>query len=226
MKPEPLSQKKIEIWLIEDNEIFRHTVVRLINLAADLSCPRAFSSCEETLAALEKEPGPQVIISDVGLPGMNGIEGIKKIKELSPATCVLMLTVYDDHQKVFDAICAGASGYLLKNSLENTLTTAIHDVLQGGSPMNPRIARLVLERFARLSKAPQKDYGLSPREKEILEWMVKGMITKQIAEELSVSYHTISNHLRSIYEKLHVHTRSGAVAKALSENVLGKKPRT
>ncbi|MDB6027570.1 MAG: response regulator receiver [Verrucomicrobiales bacterium] len=218
-----MPSEKIEIWLIEDNDVFRSTVARLINLAAGLHCPRAFSSCEETLAALKKGSAPQIIISDVGLPGMNGIEGIKKIKDLSPTTHVLMLTVYEDHQKVFDAICAGASGYLLKNSLEKTLTTAIHDVLQGGAPMNPRVARLVLDKFTRLSHAPQKDYGLSEREKEVLELMSQGMIMKQIADQLSVSYHTINNHLRNIYGKLHVHTRSGAVAKALRENLLSKE---
>jgi DNA-binding NarL/FixJ family response regulator len=211
--------KKVEVWLIEDNEVFRTMVVRLINQTKGVHCPRAFGTCEAALEALKKGRGPELVISDVGLPGMNGIQGISKIKELSPETFVIMLTVYDDHQKVFDAICSGASGYLLKNSLEDNLSTAIRDVLQGGSPMNPRVARMVLEKFMRLSTPPKRDYGLSEREKEVLDLMAKGLLMKQIADQLSVSYHTINNHLRNIYAKLHVNSRSSAVAKALQERL-------
>jgi DNA-binding NarL/FixJ family response regulator len=214
------SPTKVIVWLIEDNEIFRDTTMRLINHNSDLHCPHSFSSCEDALAALAAGPPPQIIISDVGLPGINGIEGIARIKELAPTTQVIILTVYEEHQKVFDAICAGASGYLLKNSLESTLATAIRDVLQGGAPMTPRVAKFVLEKFARISSSPKNNYGLSPREKEILELMARGKIIKIIADELSLSAHTVNNHLRNIYAKLHVHTRSGAVAKALRENII------
>jgi DNA-binding NarL/FixJ family response regulator len=214
------SPPKVIVWLIEDNEIFRATTMRLINHNSDLHCPHSFSSCEDALAALAAGPAPQIIISDVGLPGINGIESIARIKELAPATQVIILTVYEEHQKVFDAICAGASGYLLKNSLESTLATAIRDVLQGGAPMTPRVAKFVLEKFARISSSPKNNYGLSPREKEILELMARGKIIKIIADELSLSAHTVNNHLRNIYGKLHVHTRSGAVAKALRENII------
>jgi DNA-binding NarL/FixJ family response regulator len=217
MKPAPPA--KVIVWLIEDNDIFRATTMRLINHNSDLQCPQSFSSCEDALAALASGPPPQIIISDVGLPGINGIEGIARIKELAPATQVIMLTVYEEHQKVFDAICAGASGYLLKNSLEATLATAIRDVLQGGAPMTPRVAKFVLERFARIA-SPKNDYRLSAREKEILELMARGQVIKIIADQLSLSPHTVNNHLRSIYSKLHVHTRSGAVAKALRENII------
>ena len=132
----------------------------------------------------------------------------------------IVLTVYDDHDKVFDALCAGASGYLLKNSAGERVGDAINEVLQGGAPMNPRVARMVLEVFTRQQLATRKtDYGLTPREKEVLEWMVKGMIKKEIADKLGLSYHTVNNQLRSIYQKLHVHTRGGAVAKALKERL-------
>jgi DNA-binding NarL/FixJ family response regulator len=218
MKSAP--SKKVIVWLIEDNDIFRATTMRLINYNSDLHCPHSFSSCEDALAALASGPAPQIIISDVGLPGINGIEGIARIKDLAPATQVIILTVYEEHQKVFDAICAGASGYLLKNSLEATLATAIRDVLQGGAPMTPRVAKFVLEKFARISSSPKNNYGLSAREKEILELMARGKIIKIIADELSLSAHTVNNHLRNIYAKLHVHTRSGAVAKALRENII------
>ena len=207
------------IWLIEDNEAFRTAVTRLINHTAGLHCPRAFANFEDALTAFAHGPGPAVLLSDIGLPGMSGIEGISKVRDLSPDTHVIVLTVYDDHQKVYAAICAGAHGYLLKNSIEKTLQTSIHDVLNGGAPMSPRVARMVLEQFGRMASPPKKDYGLTDREKQTLELMSRGMLMKQIAEELDISYHTVNNHLRAIYDKLHVHNRSSAVAKALTERL-------
>ena len=191
-----------------------------IDQIADLHCARSFATCEEALTALKKEPAPEVILCDVGLPGMDGITGISAIKAVSPQTRIIMLTVHDDYRKVFGAICAGASGYLLKDASEEAITDAIHEVLNGGAPMNPRVARLVLEMFARQNAPRQDKYGLSARENEILELMVKGLIKKEIAEQMGISYHTVNNHLRSIYEKLHVHTRAGAVAKALEERLI------
>ena len=211
----------IAVWLIEDHDDFRSTVARLIDRIKDVHCPRNFASCEEALDALASEPKPQIILSDIGLPGMNGIEGIRKIKALSPETHIIMLTVHDDHDKIFEAICAGASGYLLKNSSRQTITSAIQDVLNGGAAMHPRVAKLVLEMFSRQSVTPRKnDYGLSPREKEVLELMVQGLIKKEIADKLSLSFFTVDHLLRSIYDKLHVHTRGGAVAKAVRERLL------
>jgi DNA-binding NarL/FixJ family response regulator len=215
----PSVPSSISVWLIEDNADFRKMVAWQINQIADLRCTHAFSTCEEALSTLPKEAAPEVILCDVGLPGMDGITGISAIKALSPSTHIVMLTVHDDHHKVFGAICAGASGYLLKDASEETLTAAIHDVLQGGAPMTPRVARLVLEKFAHQNAAPRETYGLSGREREILDLMVKGLIKKEIADRLGISPHTVNNQLRSIYEKLHVHTRGGAVAKALNERL-------
>jgi DNA-binding NarL/FixJ family response regulator len=209
----------VQVWLVEDHEDCRRAVTRAINRSPVLRCPHAFSRCEEALAALEQEPAPDVILLDVGLPGMNGIEGIRQIKRRRPSVQVLMLTVYDDHQKVFDAICAGASGYLLKTDDDEAIVEAIQEVLRGGAPITPRVARLVLNMFTRLAMPAKHDYGLSAREKEILEGIVQGLLKKEIADRLGLSYHTVDNHLRSIYEKLHVHSRSGAVAKALSERL-------
>jgi DNA-binding NarL/FixJ family response regulator len=216
----PLTEK-IPVWLIEDNADFRHMVAWQINQIDHLNCARAFSTCEDALKALEHEPAPRVILCDVGLPGMNGFDGIRAIKAIVPSAHIIMLTVYDDHNKVFGAVCAGASGYLLKDASEETIVSAIDDVLHGGAPMNPRVARLVLDRFAQENAAPRNSYGLSAREKQILELMVEGLIKKQIAEKLGISHHTVNNQLRSIYDKLHVHTRGGAVAKALKERLLG-----
>jgi DNA-binding NarL/FixJ family response regulator len=215
---------KIPVWLIEDHAEFRRMVAWQINQIGDLHCARAFSNCEDALKALQQDAAPQVVLCDVGLPGMNGIDGISAIKAIVPGAFVIMLTVHDDHHKVFGAICAGASGYLLKDASEETITSAVHEVLNGGAPMNPRVARLVLERFARENAAPRDSYGLSVREKQILELMVEGLIKKEIAERLGVSHHTVNNQLRSIYDKLHVHTRGGAVAKALKERLLPSDP--
>jgi DNA-binding NarL/FixJ family response regulator len=152
---------------------------------------------------------------------MSGIEGIRHIKAVSPATHVIMLTVFDDQEKVFKAICAGASGYLLKTADEDAVAGAIHEVLQGGAPINPRVARLVLNMFASRSAPPAaQNYGLSDREREVLELMVQGLVKKEVAERLHVSYHTVDNHFRSIYTKLQVHTRGGAVARAVSEHLV------
>ncbi len=208
------------IWLIEDHADSRRVLSRVLNRSATLTCPCAFGSCEEALAALKSKPPPDVILLDIGLPGMNGIEGIPRIKALAPATHILILTVFDDQEKVFDAICAGASGYLLKNTDEEAIASAVREVLEGGSPINPRVARLVLNMFASRAAPSKHEYGLSSREREVLELMVQGLIKKEIADKLSLSYHTVDHHLRSIYGKLQVHTRGGAVAKAVAEGIL------
>jgi DNA-binding NarL/FixJ family response regulator len=206
------------VWLIEDNDAFRNALVRVINQIGGMCCGNTFSSCEDALQALADETAPEVIMLDVGLPGMSGIEGIKLIKTIAPSTHIIMLTMFDDHDKVFKSICAGASGYLLKTSPKEKITEAIRDVLEGGAPMNAQIAKSVLGMFTKLA-GPQGDYGLTTRENEVLQLMVTGLIKKEIAEKLSLSYHTIDTHLRNIYQKLHVHTRTGAVAKALKERL-------
>lgn len=214
------ASEKILVWLIEDHDDFRKAVAWQVNQIDGMRCAQQFATAEQALAVLERELKPQVVLCDIGLPGMDGISGIRAIKSVSPETHVIVLTVYDDHDKVFDALCAGASGYLLKNSAGERVGDAINEVLQGGAPMNPRVARLVLDVFTRQQLAARRtDYGLTPREKEVLELMVKGLIKKEIADRLGLSFHTVNNQLRSIYQKLHVHTRGGAVAKALKERL-------
>lgn len=207
------------LWIIEDHTAFRRTLVRVLNAEEGLQCTRDFDSCEKALAALTKPQLPDLILLDVGLPGMSGLEGIRLIKERSPQTLVVILTVFEDDDKVFQAICAGAAGYLLKTSSATDITQAVRDALAGGSPMNPRIARRVLEMFSKLAPK-QGDYGLSDREKEILQLMVTGLIKKEIADRLTLSIHTVDTYLRRIYEKLQVNTRTGAVAKALKEGLV------
>jgi DNA-binding NarL/FixJ family response regulator len=207
------------LWIVEDHTAFRRTLVRVLNAETGLQCTREFDSCEKLLVALAQDDAPHLILLDVGLPGMSGLDGIRLIKGRDPKILVVILTVFEDDDKVFKAICAGASGYLLKTSSVAEITQAVHDALAGGSPMTPRIARRVLEMFSKL--APRhSDYGLSDREKEILQLMTTGLIKKEIAYRLTLSVHTVDTYLRRIYEKLEVNTRTGAVAKALKEGLV------
>lgn len=207
------------IWIVEDHAPFRRTLAKVLNAESGLRCGREFPSCEALLAELGKPETPDVILLDVGLPGMSGLEGIRLIKAAAPQSLVVVLTVFEDDDKVFRAICSGASGYLLKTASAHELAQAVHDAVAGGSPMNPRIARRVLEMFSKFAPR-QADYGLSEREKEILQLMVTGLIKKEIADRLNLSVHTVDTYLRRIYEKLEVNTRTGAVAKALKEGLV------
>jgi len=146
------------------------------------------------------------------------IAAVRRIKSISPSSRVIMLTVIDSHERIFKAICAGASGYLLKTSPAEKIVEAVLEAHAGGAPMTTQVARSVLDMFARLA-TPHEDYGLTAREQRILELMTQGLIKKEIADQLSISYHTVDTHLRNIYTKLHVHTRTGAVAKALKERL-------
>lgn len=216
----PLAHEQdVTIWLVEDNKHFRDTIFELINQSDGMRCPRSFASCEEALEALESDPPPEVILLDIGLPGMSGVEGVSRFKAVSPSTHIIILTVYDDNENVFNALCAGASGYLLKDAPPQQTVDAIEDVLAGGAPMNMHIARKVLDMF--VGSVPQKkEYGLTEREKQILKLMVEGLTKKKIADKLFLSYHTVNTHLKNIYSKLQVNTRSGAVSKVFKERLL------
>lgn len=216
----PQAPAQITVWLIEDNRTFRDTVSRVIEKSDDMTCPFTFPSCETALSALGREAAPDVILLDVGLPGMSGIEGIGRIKALSPSTHAIILTVFDDQEKVVRAICAGASGYLLKTSPVKEITAGIRDVMNGGAPMNGRIAKMVLGMFTKVAPRPNSDYDLTERERDILRLLVEGLVKKEIADRLNISFHTVDSHLRNIYTKLHVNSQTGAVAKALREGLV------
>lgn len=207
------------VWIVEDNDAFRDNIAELVRQTPGLRHERSFSSCEEVLAELDHSSIPDLILMDIGLPGMNGIEGVKRIKALSPEIRVIMLTVFDENETIFRAICAGASGYLLKSDSTEKIILSLQEVLSGGAPMNAQIARKVIDMFSRFA-VPKGDYGLTNREREILQALVDGLAKKQIADKLFLSFHTIDMHMRGIYSKLQVHSRSSAVAKALRENLL------
>lgn len=209
----------ITVWLVEDDDLFRDTLKRLLDTVPEVDCQMAFQSCEEALAVLDRDFAPEVVLMDLGLPGMSGIEGIRHIKAVSPGSHLVVLSVHEDNEKIFEAICAGASGYLLKPSTTPRIVEAIQAARSGGASINPQIARKVLTMFSRLA-VPHEDYGLTARETEILGLLVDGLTKQRIAEELFLSYHTVDMHVRNIYAKLQVHSRSGTIAKALKERLI------
>jgi DNA-binding NarL/FixJ family response regulator len=211
---------KTEILLVEDNKLFRETLYSFINDSENYFCKYAFPSCEEALNSIESdELNPKIILLDIGLPGMSGTEGILHFKKVISNVKIIMLTIQDDDESVFNSICNGASGYLLKDSHSDKIIEGIDEVINGGAPMNSSIAAKVLEMFKEF--APQQiDYNLTQREKEILKYLVEGNSKKQIAEIIFLSYHTVDSHIRKIYEKLEVHSSSSAVAKALREKII------
>jgi len=208
----------IRIIIFEDNDKLRESLAYLLKSQPEYEMAGDYNNCNEA-ATITRVYQPDVVLMDIEMAGTNGLEGLKKIRKHSQKINVIMLTVFDDHDKIFKAICAGASGYLLKTSAVEKIVESIRDVYAGGASMTPRVAHSVLDMFGRL-QVPQRDYGLTIREQSILELMTEGLIKKEIAERLSLSYHTVDTQLRNIYAKLHVNTRSGAVAKALKERLL------
>jgi DNA-binding NarL/FixJ family response regulator len=215
-----MPERKIDILIIEDNNLFRKTLGDFINQSSEMICRYRFVSCEDALEKIASEELlPDIVLLDIGLPGIDGVEGILHLKKLIPASKIIMLTIRDDDESIFRAICNGASGYLLKDSSSDKILESIKEVLSGGAPMNSSIASKVLKMF-REFVPEQGDYNLSPREKEILRLLVDGLNKKQIAEKIFLSYHTVDAHIRNIYNKLEVHSSRSAVAKALKENLI------
>jgi len=210
----------IKVLIIEDNDLFRKSLANVINKSSKMKCTGSYISAEDALKDIEqKELKPQVVLMDIGLPGITGVECISYIKDLSHETKIIMLTIHDDDDNIFKAVCSGAAGYLLKDMHPGKIIESIEEVLNGGAPMNSNIAKKVLDLFKNMN-APAASYDLTSRENEILKLLVDGLSKKQIAEKIFLSYHTVDVHIRHIYEKLEVHTCSGAVAKALKERLL------
>ena len=182
---------------------------------------RSWSFCT-TFKTLQTNPAPDVILLDVQLPGVDGIAALTEFRKAIPETRVIILTVFDDADKIFRAVCAGASGYVLKASGTDKIGEAIRQVMGGGAPMTPEVAKKVLDAFANSDLLPGEkgDYGLTAREQEILRLLAEGLLKKEIADALSISVNTVSTHLRRVYDKLHVNTNTGAVAKALREGII------
>lgn len=202
------------IALVEDDEALRETLAEIIAASPSWKLVAAYPSAEAALAAM-KETCPEVVLMDIQLPGMSGIQCVAKLKEIHPDAQVLMVTVYDNNDRIFDALAAGASGYLLKRDAPAKLLESLDDLLAGGSPMSSAIARKVVQKFQVTPPSKNEDHNLTPREKQILEQLVKGSLYKEIAWELGIGVETVRTHLHNIYAKLHVRTRTEAVVKYL-----------
>ncbi len=206
--------KLIKVAIVDDEVDLRENIAGYVDTAKGFRCLSVYSSAEEALVHLPKEK-PDVVLMDINLGGMSGIECVRQLKPQMPATQVVMLTVFEDTEKIFSALAAGASGYLLKRLAPAKLLEAIREVNEGGSPMSAPIARKVVQSLQPAVASADETTALSPREREVLDGLAEGQAYKQIADKLGVSIHTVRNYIRRIYEKLHVCSRTEAVAKYL-----------
>jgi DNA-binding NarL/FixJ family response regulator len=210
----PPARSPIKVAIIEDEREIRECLTLLVNGSEGYACTGSYRTMEEALDRIPRQL-PDVVLSDIGLPGMSGIDGVRLLKERCPDLLVLMLTVYDDDERIFDAMCAGACGYLLKKTPPARLLDSLREVVDGGAPMSPEVARRVITLFREIRPPERADYHLTPHETRLLKLFVEGHNYKTAAAELRVSVNTVNFHVRSIYDKLQVHSRSEAVVKAL-----------
>lgn len=213
------TDETIKVVIVEDMRDVREGLMALINGTHGFHCAGSYRTMEEALARMSGDC-PEVILTDIGLPGMSGIEGISILRERCPEVPVIALTVHDNDDKVFDALCAGASGYLLKNTPPARLLESIKEVLSGGAPMSPEVARRVVRLFREFRPPEHATSNLTPQENELLKLLVEGHHKKTAATEMRISVNTVSFHLKNIYQKLQVHSKSEAVAKALRERLI------
>jgi DNA-binding NarL/FixJ family response regulator len=211
--------ESVRVAIIEDQREVREGLATLIDGTSGFKCVSSFRTMEEALARISANP-PDVILTDIGLPGMSGVEGIRILHERHKAIPIVALTVYDDDDDVFNALCAGASGYLLKNTPPARLLESLREVVMGGGPMSPEVARRVVELFRQFRPPQRADCHLSQQETEVLKLLVDGHHYKTAAKKLGISVNTVSFHLRNIYAKLEVHSKSEAVAKALRKGLV------
>lgn len=217
--PQETNNGAVRVAIIEDRREMREGLATLIDLTDGFRCTGRYGSVEEALQRLPSEV-PDVLLSDIGLPGLSGIEGVRILKEKYPELLVLMLSVYDDDERVFDALCAGACGYLLKKTPPARLIESLREAVEGGAPMSPEVARRVITLFRDFRPPRKADYDLTPHETRLLKLLVEGHNYKTAAFELNVSVNTVSFHLKKIYEKLQVHSKSEAVSKALRDGLI------
>lgn len=211
--------RKIRVAIVEDMDRIRSGLSRLIDQTPDMCMAGSYASVEDALLGMESN-APDVLLSDIGFPGLSGIAGVRALKQKHPALAVLMLTVYDDNEHIFEAVCAGACGYLLKDTQSERLREAIREVAAGGAPMTPEIARKVIAMFKQSAQGQTPAMDLTPREIEVLRLLAEGHSYKTAADTLGVSMDTFRFHIRNTYEKLHVHSKSEAVSRAFKSGIL------
>ena len=212
--PEPAALNPIRVSVVEDDPELRENLAHFLGTAPDIGCVSEHGSAEAALRELPQVK-PDVVLMDINLPGMSGIECVRRLRARLPGVQVLMVTVYDDADRVFKALLAGASGYLLKANVATEIVPAVREVMQGGSPLNTLIARKVVQFFQQQPPPPREEAGLTPREQEVLELLAKGLTYKEIAARLGISIDTIRRHCHNIYGKMHVASRTEAVVKYL-----------
>ena len=206
----------VRIAIFEDNDKLREALASLINCTEGYETTGHYNNCNDA-AAIVIDDQPDIVLMDIDMPGYDGIKGVKIIKATRPETSIIMYTVFEDDDKLFQCLCAGANGYLLKKTPPAKLIDAIQEVLQGGAPMSPIIAKKVLESF---QQKKGNNYQLTAREQEVLQLLIKGYSTKMIAAELQISFDTANSHLKNIYPKLHVNCGKEAIAKAIKERIV------
>ena len=206
----------ISVSIVEDDPEVRGSLARLINSSPGYRCVSEHASAENALQEIPKI-NPEVVLMDINLPGLSGVECVRRLKPTMPATQIIMLTVYQNTENIFNALAAGATGYLLKQTPPADLLVAIREVHDGGSPMSSHIARKIVQSFQQPAPSAREAQTLSPREAQVLDLLAKGFLYKEIADTMKVSYATVHTHIRHIYEKLHVRSRTEAVAKHLSK---------
>lgn len=208
------------IWIVEDHELFAKQIRRLLAGEDDLKCTHHFTNAGDLFDKLRfTNERPDLLLLDLGLPRRDGLEVLSELRTALPEVKVLILTAYDDREKVYRAICSGASGYLLKTADPDEILSGIRDVIHGASALSSPIAKMILEGFSR--HGPVEDIEpLTTREEDVLRFLVKGLIKKEIADQLNISQHTVDMHLRSVYRKLHVRSQTEAVSKALRQGIV------
>lgn len=219
MPNETTNLTPIRAAIVEDQPKIREGLASLLEFTPGFTCAGSYRSMEEALHRIPHNL-PDVVLSDIGLPGMNGIDGIRLLKEKFPQLTVLMLSVYDDDERIFDAICAGASGYLLKRTPPAKLLECLKEAVAGGSPMSPEVASRVLKLFREIRPPEKVDYDLTPHELRLLKLLVEGHNYNTAAKATKNSVNTVKFYIKRIYEKLQVHSKSEAVAKALRERIV------
>jgi DNA-binding NarL/FixJ family response regulator len=209
----------VKVGIIEDQRDIREGLAWIIKSTEGYRCTGTYRSMEEAIEKIGFDL-PDCVLCDIGLPGMSGIEGMRILKERYPALLILMLTVYDDDEYIFDALCAGASGYLLKKTPPARLVESLREAINGGAPMTPEVARRVIALFRDIRPVEREEYNLTPHEARLLKLLVEGHSYKSAASKLGIGFSTVAFHVRNIYDKLQVHSKSEAVVKALRNRIV------
>lgn len=209
----------ISVGIVEDDASIRENVASLIDTADGFTCKQVFDSVESAIEHIS-DPPPDVLLMDINLGGMSGIEGVRRLKSIFPHLNILMLTVFEENDRIFQSLCAGASGYLLKRTPPQKILEAVTEVHNGGAPMTASVAKKVLNLFTTVAPPTLPEVHLTPRESEILQQLVSGSSYKKISKDLFISFDTVNSHIKNIYEKLQVHSKSEAVAKALKHRIV------